>query len=85
MIVTAVFAVVNFYILFRAIYNIGRENEKWEWIDSEIRIPEAEPKPEASREEPEASGEEPETPQREREKFFYKPFNSKQNDTAKKG
>jgi hypothetical protein len=64
-IVAAVFAVVNFYILFRAIYNIGREDKKWEWIDSAIRIPEA--------------------PQKEKEKFFYKPFNSKQNDTARKG
>jgi hypothetical protein len=63
MIVAAVFAVVNFYILFRAIYNIGREDKKWEWVDSEIRIPEA--------------------PQKK--KFFYKPFNSKQNDTARKG
>jgi hypothetical protein len=71
MIVTAVFAVVNFYILFRAIYNIGREDKKWEWVDSKVRIPEAEPEPEA--------------PQRERKKFFYKPFNSGQNDTAGKG
>jgi hypothetical protein len=78
MIVTAAFAVVNFYILFRATYNIGREDKKWEWVDSKVRIPEAEP-------EPEASGEGPEAPQREKEKFFYKPFNSKQNDTAGKG
>jgi hypothetical protein len=70
-IVAAVFAVANFYILFRAIYNIGREDKKWERIDSKIRIPEMEPEPEA--------------PQGKKEKIFYKPFNSKQNDTATKG
>lgn len=71
----AVFAVCNFYIMFRAIYNIGREDENRELIDSEITMPEMVP-------EPEESGEEPEELQREMEEFFYEQFKPIENDTT---
>lgn len=77
-IMVVVFAVTNFYIMFRAIYNIGREDEKWELIDSEIKVPEMEL-------EHDESGEEPEELQREMEEFFYEHFNPEENDKAAKG
>lgn len=73
-VLVAVFAVCNFYIMFRAIYNIGREDERWEQIDSEIKIPEMEP-------EPEESGKEPEEVTREMQEFFNDHFKPEENDT----
>jgi hypothetical protein len=77
-ILVAVFAVTNFYITFRAIYNIGREDKKWELIDSEINVPDIPL-------EHEYSDEEPEELQREMEEFFYEHFNTEKNDTTAKG
>jgi hypothetical protein len=73
-ILVAVFAVMNFYIMFRAIYTIGREDEKWEQIDSGIKAPDFELAPE-----------EPEALKREMEDIFYGHFNSEENDRAAKG
>jgi len=74
-ILVAVFAITNFYVVFRAIYNIGREDNKWELIDSKIKVPEIEMGHDETDEEPEEL-------QREMEKFFYEHFNSEQNDTT---
>jgi hypothetical protein len=77
-ILATVFAVANFYIMFQAIYNIGREeNEKRELIDSGIKVPGFEP-------EHTKPDEKPERPQKETEEFYYKHFNSEKNDTTGK-
>lgn len=73
-IICGVFAVANFYITFRAIYNIGREDKRWELIDSPIEIPDFKQQDEKS-----------DTLQQEMEKFFYEQFNSEKNDTTEKG
>jgi len=59
--------------MFRAIYNIGREDKRWEQIDSEIKIPKMAP-------EPEESGE-PEEVTREIQEFFNEHFKQEENDT----
>jgi len=74
LILCGVFAVVNFYIMFRAIYNIGREDRKWELIDSPIEIPDFKLQDEV-----------PDSLQLEMEHFFYEHFNSEKNDTTAKG
>ncbi|MFR3216438.1 MAG: TraL conjugative transposon family protein [Dysgonomonas mossii] len=70
-ILVAIFAAVNFYITFMAIYNIGREDEKWEFVDSPIVLPDF------VREE-----EEPTELQQEKEDFFNQHFNSEEDDTT---
>lgn len=73
-ILVAVFAVCNFYIMFRAIYNIGREDEKWELLDSQIKVPEIPL-------EHEYPDEEPEEVTREMQEFFNEHFKQEENDT----
>lgn len=70
-ILLAVFAGINFYFTFRAIYNIGREDARYELVDSPIVIPEFD-----------LPEEKPEELQQEIEDFFYEHFNSEENDTT---
>lgn len=77
-ILVVVFAAVNFYITFRAIYNIGREDERWEQIDSEIKVPDMNL-------EKEYSGEEPEEVTKEMQEFFNKHFKHEENDSTEEG
>jgi hypothetical protein len=67
-----VFAAINFYITFRAIYNIGREDKEWERIELPVAIPE-DTVPE---------DEEPGELQKEMEDFFNEHFNTEEDDTA---
>lgn len=71
-ILIAVFAAINFYITFRAIYNIGREDKQWEQISLPIAIPDTESENE----------EEPGELQKEMEDFFNEHFKSEENDTT---
>ena len=70
-ILLAVFAGINFYFTFRAIYNIGREDAKYELVDSPIVIPDFE-----------LQEEEPDELQQEIEDFFNERFKSEENDTT---
>lgn len=70
-ILLAVFAGINFYFTFRAIYNIGCEDARYELVDSPIVIPEFD-----------LPEEEPDELQQEIEDFFYEHFNSEENDTT---
>lgn len=67
-----VFAAVNFYITFRAIYNIGREDARQEVIEiTPLNIPDFG-----------LQEEEPTPLQKEMEDFFNEHFNSEQDDTT---
>lgn len=67
-----VFAVVNFYITFRAIYNIGREDAHQEVIEiTPLDVPDFE-----------LENKEPTELQKEMEDFFKEHFNSEQDDTT---
>ncbi len=69
-ILVAVFAVVNFYITFKAIYNIGREDAGHDVIEI---IP---------RDSLELLDENVKPLQQEMEEFFNNQFNSEKNDTT---
>jgi hypothetical protein len=69
-ILIVVFAAINFYITFKAIYNIGREDKKQNPVSLPVAIPDMEP---------EYAGE-PDELQKEMEDFFNEHFNSEQND-----
>lgn len=67
-----VFAVVNFYVTFRAIYNIGREDSRNEQLKiTPIAVPDFE-----------FELSEPSELQHGFEAFFEKHFNSEENDTT---
>lgn len=67
-----VFAAVNFYVTFRAIYNIGREDAHQEVIEiTPLNVPDFE-----------LHDEEVTPLQKEMENFFKEHFNSEQNDTT---
>lgn len=70
-ILLVVFAGINFYFTFSAIYNIGREDAKYEFVDSPIVIPELE-----------FPEEEPDELQGEIEDFFNEHVNTQENDTT---
>lgn len=67
-----VFAAINFYITFRAIYNIGREDKEWEQIDLPVVSPGSESKYEK----------EPDELRKEMEDFFNEHFKPEENDTT---
>ena len=73
LILIGVFAIANFYIMYKGITSIGRENKQWNLIVSPIEIPEFQ-----------LQDEEPDSLQLEMEKFFYEQFNSEKNDTTAK-
>lgn len=73
LILIGVFAIANFYIMYKGITSIGRENKHWNLIDSPIEIPDFQLQDE----------EIPDSLQLEMEKFFNEQFNSIDNDTAK--
>lgn len=67
-----VFAAVNFYITFRAIYNIGREDARREVIEiTPLNVPDFE-----------LEGKDPTQLQREMEDFFKEQFKTEENDTT---
>jgi hypothetical protein len=67
-----VFAAVNFYVTFRAIYNIGREDARREVIEiTPLNVPDFE-----------SQDKEPTLLQKEMEDFFKQNFNSEQDDTT---
>jgi len=68
-----VFAIVNFYIIFRAIYNIGREDAQPERIDLHVVVPDFE-----------LHKQEQAAYEYQMEDFFNELFNSKQDDTTKR-
>lgn len=70
-ILVIVFAAVNFYITFRAIYNIGREDKQWERIELPAAIPDTG-----------LQDKEPDGLQKEMENFFNEHFNSKEDDST---
>lgn len=74
LIIVLVFAIANFYIMYKGISSIGRENKQWNLIDSPIEIPDFQPQ-----------AEEPDSLQLEMEQFFYEHFNQIENDTTAKG
>lgn len=69
-ILVVVFAAINFYITFKAIYNIGREDNRQDRIELPAAIPDMEPQDEK----------EPDGLQKEMEDFFNEHFNSEQDD-----
>lgn len=74
LVLIGVFAIVNFYIMYKGITSIGRESKQRNLIDSPIEIPEFR-----------LQEEEPDSLQLEMEQFFYEQFNSGKNDTTAKG
>lgn len=72
MVLVVVFAAINLYVTFRAIYNIGREDKQWEQIDLPVVSPDSESKYEKK----------PDELKKEMEDFFNEHFKPEENDTT---